>query len=392
MKSVKLFFKILLLVTASTTAVCAQAQNTSAPFIRAFEQLEALKAQKSTSAQSLSMDLYRLALLAQDLPAQQYNDVVFKLLATYVSKPQLRSEIQGVLSAMGDNLSLEIFNSRQRFETPIVIARALTWGFTIVVGARSLKTFADIWTGKIKSNRTILPPSSAANPMAAMESKSAKDVSLSKRMWAMFQSAATQCKQTTACSNWMAGVMTGAVVEGISYAFDKMDTDKVHPLEALRLVQAHLGCELHWSIYEFGQNWEKETNWLALAEKIDIYNAEIIVLRKSYSALENSYRKDFASFKKYYPKSEDWWKLASTVFTDKGQTCEQISTDAMALDIEKISTLFTIKFGDTIRADMAKKIEEKKAEEKKPEDKGPSEEKPKDDNSEEAPNFEQDTL
>lgn len=345
MKPVKLFFKFILFLTLAAGTTVAHAQLTAQHFMHTFDQLSVLAMQKGTNAQALRMEIYSAFNMAKDLRPEEFNTVVFELLLKYSQNPELRQDIQNILTELGKNVDADIFNVRQRFETPIVIARTLTWGFTIVIAARSVRTLYQMTNAKMTGLDPLTPQIALPkNPITALEgTKGAAKLSLSARMTSIYQSATQRCYNSTMCSNWMAGVVTGGVIEGISYYLDSLDTVKVHPLEALRLVQAHLACELHWEIHDYGKKWDQETDWKKTRLTVNTYGEQVNAFQKSYTALQDVYRKDLQSFIKNYPKSEDWWKLASTIVDSKGRTCQQISTAAMIMDLKQIAKEFTEK-------------------------------------------------
>ncbi len=354
MKTVKLFFKFFLFLNLAVGATAAHAQLTAQHFLHAFDQLESLSQQKGTNAQALRMAVYNEFNMAKDLRPEEFNTVVFELLLKYSQNPKIRVEIQTILTELSKNVDADIFNARQRFETPIVIARALTWGFTIVIAARSVRTLLHMATAKDALTPQIAVPK---NPIAAIEgTKQVTKLSLSARMNSIYQTFTQRCYNSTMCSNWSAGIITGGVIEGIQYYLDSLDTAKVHPLEALRLVQAHLACELHWNIYDFGKKWDQEPDWKKARTQLYSYAEQADQFQKSYSALEDVYRKDLAIFLKNYPNSESWWKLASSIVDPKGRTCQQISTSAMIVDMQQIGSTLNQKHQTEIKAEQEEEL------------------------------------
>lgn len=359
MKTAKLFLKFLLFLNLLTAATAAHAQLTSEHFLYAFGQLEKLADQKGTSAQALRMEVYNEFNMAKDLRPEEFNTVVFELLLKYSQNPKLRTDIQNILTELSKNVDADIFNARQRFETPLVIARALTWGFTIVIAARSVRTLYHMGTSQFAMIKDALNPQIKVpkNAMTALESsKDTAKLSLSARMGYLYQSATQKCFNSTMCSNWSVGVLTGSVLEGISYYLDSLDTAKVNPLEALRLVQAHLACELHWDIIDYSKKWEQETDWQKTRLHVNLYGEQVQQFQKSYSALKDVYKKDLNDFIKNYPKSENWWKLASSIVDSKGRTCQQISTGAMLLDLQQIGNAFKTKY----RTELEEEVEQER--------------------------------
>ncbi len=359
MKTVKLLFKFFLFLSLTAGATAAHAQLTAQHFLHAFDQLEKLGEQKGTNAQALRMEVYSAFNMAKDLNPEEFNTVVFELLLKYSKNQKIREEIQTILSELSKNVDADIFNARQRFETPIVIARSLTWGFTIVLAARSVRTLIHMATAKDALTPQIMLPK---NPITALEAaQQTGKLSLSARMTSLYQNSTQKCFNSSLCSNWIAGIATGGVVEGISYYLDSLDTAKVHPLEALRLVQANLACELHWNIYDFGQTWDQDSDWKKTRQQLFSYAEQADQFQKSYSALTDVYRKDLSAFIKNYPKSQDWWKLASTIVDSKGRTCQQISTIAIIMDIQRINSDLTQKHQIEIKAEedeMLKKLKD----------------------------------
>lgn len=367
MKTLNAVFKILMFAVLSAgTAQVHAAKLTAAHFIKTFEQMDALanaSNKNDYAIKSAFMELAPRFNLAAGLPAAEFNLVIFELLNKYSRHPKLRPFIQDILGNLAQDMNIEIYNSRHRFETPIVVARALTMGFTIVLVARSG------WT-LYKMRHNILHAGASFGSKAIpspLLSQRAKDyinrpaphlpttlpaAQTSEKMGLAFEAARGSCLSKPICRDWIGGLFAGTTVEAISLTIDSFDTQKVHPIEALRIVQAHLACDLHWNIYDYGRNWQNGSDYKTIGKQIVDYVEQIEEFQKSYSNLKNLYSSDLNSYKKYYPQSKDWWKLATTIVDENGRQCKQISTEAMKMDVKQMAKEFSDRFKHQIESDI----------------------------------------
>jgi len=365
MKIVKLFSKFSLLVIISLSFSFANATElTGAHFIKTFEQIEALGKQKTKGAEAIMVQLAANFNLAKDLPPPEFNFVVFELLNKYSKYPQLRGSIQGILSNLADNMNDEIFDARQRFETPMVVARSIYLGFTIVGIARLYSTLYRVAYNGL--NGLTISKTDNINKVLQQEKVSTtntlKRMPIGNRMMLATSTVYQKCMKSARCHYTMTSLLVGATTEAFLYYWDSLSQQKVHPLQALRIVQAHLGCELHWNILDYNDSWYySSNNPTTIAIKINELEERAKELEESYANLMDLYKNDLSEYKKYYPDSKKWFDLATTIMEPNGRTCNQISTTAMKSDLNVIKNNYRKHFSkdveSALKEEVAKQIE-----------------------------------